>query len=703
MRITPTVFVIVIAGAVALATAQSAAPRGLQFGASGGIALPLGARSSYYKPGYFAEILGAYELPGRFDLGLCAGYAGLPMSSGPRIDAGRLEAGLGWSLPLGKVLALQARVQGGGYYGSISETSGFDDISVTEAAGGCAMGDLSVKFTGIKRLELELGARYRSLFGLWDGIEASATARVVLGPIAKRQRGGTEMRIQPLSSVGLTMDAPVFGNIFPVFFKYYNDHSLGTATLVNGEKGEVTDVTVTIFMKQYMDSPKTCAAVASLKPGETVSVPFYALFTDRILEVTEGTMVAADIGLSYETGGRHVEASGSQAVRILDRNAMSWIDDRCAAAYVTAKDPTVLSFSKNVVGAIKDELKSSMNKNFQTAMALHEALDLYGLNYIVDPKSSYSSNSGNKEVVDFLQFPRQTLDYRAGDCDDLSILYSAILESVGIETAFVTVPGHIYLAFSLDASPAEARRGFSQMDTLIEREGKVWLPVEITMRKEGFLEAWQTGAREWREAAQAGFGGFYPTSEAWTVFEPVGLPGAPLAITPPEAGAVAALYRAEISKFVEREVFQQARQLIAAVEESGGAPKQVNALGVLYARYGLLEKAEAEFAKAIAGQEYVPALVNLGNISYLRKDGATAREFYERAYQQDPRNSQAVLTLAKLSHDSERYDDTAKYYASLKEIDPKLADKYAFLEMKGEAGSRAADVMKQKEMVEWSD
>ena len=33
---------------------------------------------------------------------------------------------------------------------------------------------------------------------------------------------------------------------------------------------------------------------------------------------------------------------------------------------------------------------------------------------------------------------KQTLEYRAGDCDDLSILYSALLESVGVETAFIT-------------------------------------------------------------------------------------------------------------------------------------------------------------------------------------------------------------------------------------------------------------------------
>ncbi|MCK4542225.1 MAG: transglutaminase domain-containing protein [Spirochaetales bacterium] len=75
-------------------------------------------------------------------------------------------------------------------------------------------------------------------------------------------------------------------------------------------------------------------------------------------------------------------------------------------------------------------------------------LGLYGLNYVVDPRTPYTELSQQREWIDFIQFPRQTLEYRAGDCDDLSILYCALLESVGIETAFITVPGHILMAFS---------------------------------------------------------------------------------------------------------------------------------------------------------------------------------------------------------------------------------------------------------------
>ena len=69
--------------------------------------------------------------------------------------------------------------------------------------------------------------------------------------------------------------------------------------------------------------------------------------------------------------------------------------------------------------------------------------------------------SKNKMAVDTLKFPRQTIDYKSGDCSDLSILYCALLESMQIETAFITVPGHIFMAVNLGVTPEAANKAFS--------------------------------------------------------------------------------------------------------------------------------------------------------------------------------------------------------------------------------------------------
>jgi transglutaminase-like putative cysteine protease len=46
-------------------------------------------------------------------------------------------------------------------------------------------------------------------------------------------------------------------------------------------------------------------------------------------------------------------------------------------------------------------------------------------------------------IPDSLNYPYQTLFYRGGDCDDLSILFCSLMESLGVASAFITVPGHI--------------------------------------------------------------------------------------------------------------------------------------------------------------------------------------------------------------------------------------------------------------------
>ena len=78
---------------------------------------------------------------------------------------------------------------------------------------------------------------------------------------------------------------------------------------------------------------------------------------------------------------------------ILSRNATTWIDDRRAAAFVTTKDPAVLLFSKNVSSMVKGKVKGEINSNLLIAMALFEALQLYGLTYSRDPIPTVTSNN----------------------------------------------------------------------------------------------------------------------------------------------------------------------------------------------------------------------------------------------------------------------------------------------------------------------
>lgn len=412
--------------------------------------------------------------------------------------------------------------------------------------------------------------------------------------------------------------------------------------------------------------------------------------------------MAAEITLEYRMHGELYQTTRSETVRLYDRNAITWDDDRKACAFVTAKDPTVLSFAKNVVGTIRGTTNVTVSENLLKAMALHEALNLYGINYVIDPQTPYAELSQNKDSIDFLQFPRQTLEYKAGDCDDLSILYSALLEAVGVETAFITVPGHILMAFKLQMEPSRVKRSFLQADELIILNDEVWIPVEVTERG-GFLRAWQSGAQQWRRHTASGQAGFNAMHAAWEVYEPVGLPGEEKTLAVPPAERIVQAFQQELTRFINREIYPQVASLEEEIERSGKSPALRNRLGVIYAKYGLLDEAEEVFRQTLSAGEFIPTLVNLGNIYYLKEEWDQALEYYERAYRRAPDNPLVLLPIARVYHKLENYSRARSTYTKLKKTDPELAERYTYLDQRGEAGVRAADVAQIEGVVEWSD
>ena len=649
-----------------------------------GVNLPLWQSSTIFGLGGTASFSAEYHFPSQPWLYL---GGGLTYDFDPFLDMQRsisvISASLGGGINL--YAAHWLIIKGGGSFGFFFGTLN-DDFSITsynpllsiEAGVHVPIGPFL------------LGAQvsYRYLFGLYGGLSASLGLSYAL-PIGPRDEpAGMELHITGLEEV------------FPVFHKYYDDHPLGSVVLRNPFDQPITDVKVSFIIPQYMDGPKESPSLSTLKAGESAIVHLFALFRPNILEVTEATKVQGEVILEYKLNGEAQRKSVMQTVRVLDRNAMTWQDDRRVAAFVTAKDPAVLSFSKNVASSISRKSSVAINQNLLQAMAVHGALSLYGLSYVVDLKSQYAELSTHKQSVDFLQFPRQTLEYKGGDCDDLSILYAALLESVGIETAFITVPGHIFMAFSLGLTPEDARKAFTYPDELIFKDGKSWVPIEVTERGD-FLEAWQMGAKEWRENLQSQRVAFYPVTEAWKIFEPVGLPGTAPTLAFPSLEKIENVLKEEVTRFIDREIGHKVIAIQSRIVQTKNLAKDVNELGVLYARYGLYEQAQKQFEKALEGREYLPTLVNLGNAFYLQGQMEKALNLYERAYRVEQSNSTALLGIARASHKLENYFHARKVFAELKKVDPELAQKFSYLELRGDEASRAADLAGTKEFVLW--
>ncbi|MCQ2573297.1 MAG: hypothetical protein MJ182_05330 [Treponema sp.] len=306
--------------------------------------------------------------------------------------------------------------------------------------------------------------------------------------------------------------------VFPVLYSWYNTNSFGTVDIYNGEDTAITDVNVYFYCEQYMSHSKFCEKIPYIKKNETVSVNLTAFFNESTLKLLEQSDANARVILEYKRLGRKESAEIPVKVPVYNRNAMSWEDDRRAAVFVSSKDSQTNDFAKQIETMVRHSLVEGKNTNLQYAAGLFEAVKLYGMNYVIDPTSAYSDNVGSASV-DFLQFPFQTLRFRGGDCDDLSILYCSLLETLGIESAFITVPGHIYTAFCTGLSEEEARSVFST-DILIIAEDKAWIPVEITMIKDGFNAAVRFGMTEWKkaEAMETNQAMIYPTRTSWNEY-----------------------------------------------------------------------------------------------------------------------------------------------------------------------------------------
>jgi hypothetical protein len=656
----------------------------LAFRITPGLSIPLGSSSE--RVGLGGETLvgvGFVPAPLPFlSFNAETGYKLLPIKPLDSVNVLTFGAGAGVQFFQESRFHLEADLAAGMFYGFINdeEKAGAWNFFFRGSAGG------SFSLTSWLDIILRSDYTYTHLFSSILSVSLGTRFSIPLGGRGNQYRLDSGRPV-PLEG-SLEISQLDFFDIYPVLFKYYDDHPVGRAILTNPTEYPADNIEVSLFVEKYMSDPKSCCKNKTLAPGESMEIDLLALFDDSVLEITEGTKVSSKLILKYSLETEQRTEEHVQTMELYDRNALTWDDDRKAAAFVTAKDPQILEFSKNVSSWIKDSRQ--FNKSAALAMAIHESLGEIGISYAVDPSSAFSDFSQNTAAVDFIQFPRQTVSYSGGDCDDLSILYCALLEALGVTTAFITIPGHIYIAVGLDLPAHEAEQMFPDPDELIVYNNEIWLPLEITKVGSSFMEAWQAGAKQWREHQEAGQAAFLPTSESWKLYRPVGLPGKAENFKFPDQKSFLDRYVSENSRLIAYLITNRVDDLQRQIRSSNNNIKYRNRLGVLYARYGLIEEA-GEIFKSIAEQDnYVPALINMGIVEYLSPDAEKALTYFSRAAEIEPDNPKALLNLAKAQHKLEQYADAKNNYAKFAALDPELAERFAYLGGAESSGARAS-------------
>ena len=557
------------------------------------------------------------------------------------------------------------------------------------------------------------------LTGLSGGINVSFTCRINPTVSVEAGVGANHYMASPSplmtdvgASAGLTVNLTrAFTNptkikmetkeilpVFPVLYSWYKSNSFASVGITNEEDTSIENVQVSFYQPQYMTQPNVCATKERLGKGETFDAELTAFFNERMLDLTEKTNTEASVIIEYTYLGQKKKKTISMVVPVYGRNSMSWDDDRRASVFVSAKDPAALWFSKYITSIVRDNVRMGISPNIQYAMGIFETLDQFGINYVIDPSSAYSDNVGGASI-DFLQFPYQTLTYRGGDCDDLSILVCSLFEAVGIKTAFITIPGHIFMAFDSGMTMKEAAQSLMNSNNLINHNGEAWVPLEITLTDEGFSRAWRVGAREWNQAFKDGTSAFYAMEDSWKIYEPVSVPGASANFTLPDKKIVSRLFQHSMDQWVSREISPVVAQYNARLAANDTVELR-NELGILYGQYGLFVEADDQFKRA-RRKGYLPSLLNTANVYFVRQQYTIALEWYKKVLETEPDNELAILGVARCHYELENYDDCDEAFDVVRNMNPKLAAEYTYLGAFEQTRGRSFSLADRIAMTKW--
>ncbi|HKJ86192.1 MAG TPA: tetratricopeptide repeat protein [Spirochaetia bacterium] len=546
--------------------------------------------------------------------------------------------------------------------------------------------NLSISVSPTFRYGQTLGAM-RDYDGLYFGVGLGASYRFGRDPDAPLP----DIRALRVGEIDMP---PVFAAMQSV----YVEEPITTFELSNTSGETLTDVTVLFNQPGFMDSPTPSARIGTLAPGESATLPIHASFNREVFSTNGVTPLNGELVFRYSYDGRPIEQRESVTYDLHDRNALTWTDDRKVAAFITSSDSAIRNYASFIRSASRNDGTEYFPDSLEFAMQAYHALSALGILYQPDPTSPFTQVQENTLLVDSISLPRQTLRSITGDCDDLTVLFNSMLESVGVKTGFVTLPGHIYTAINTEVDPQNYAQVHTDPDMTIEHDGSLWILVEITLVGEAsFVEAWRTGMRQWRAYAEReNLRSFHTTAASQRLFRAVGLTESDLGLQYGDPGAFLASYRNDMERLsaeVLRPVIDRA--------ESRRNPRTWNHVGVLAGKLRRFDAASDAFETAsLLDRDYVNPLINMGSLEYLQGNHDAAIRHYRRAENLISLNPEAVATdvavsvylnLSRVLYEVSEFDEANRYVEIAEQLDAERVAEYGRMATTaGEEGARAS-------------
>lgn len=503
----------------------------------------------------------------------------------------------------------------------------------------------------------------------YDAAIATMTRAVKLNPSDANKReleGAYERKKKAQSGSGgrIALEGLRLERVFVSAHKQYATEPLGRVRVRNDSGEDYKNLKLSFFIKEYMDFPVT-QEIPALKSKSSLELNLNATFNNKVLGIDEDTRVLVVLTLAL-ADARDGSQEITQPMTLYGKNALVWSRSDMIGSFVTPRDDTLRNFVREAANRYSPPSQGVLNRPLSQAATVFNVLSALGLRYQPDPNTPYSRLSADQ--VDYVQFPRETLKLKSGDCDDLSVLLAASYENLGIESALVEVPGHLFMMFRTGVKEADRGLISLQDELLVIRDGEVWIPVEATLVATSFSEAWAEGARKYREAAAKSDVKVVSLRQAWERYPPATLAPAALTLEVPSGERVSRLIEREQGLLVARRLEREALAYRQAVLAN---PKDIDArlqIGTLYARNGVLDVAQREFDAILEiDPRHASALNNRGNLYFGRGDFERALDAYRTAEELDPKDAGirlnaalAFYRLGKLSEARDKFREAAK-------------------------------------------
>ena len=293
------------------------------------------------------------------------------------------------------------------------------------------------------------------------------------------------------------IDIEILKNIYPALEAEYSSEPFAIAKAVN-----ISNKIVTVRPSSFIESINkeiVYSPEVKISPSDTMDIPFYTL-----VETLENSSQKREIAQArfYISSGNMAEDEMNKPILINDKN--SWDGKVSNLKYFVRKN---FDYSNNLAKQILGEKRKQLLtvnpaiENFiKTKILFNDFID--EMLYVSDPRSS----------VESVQYPVETMQRRGGDCDDLSVGFSSLLESIGIATAFVDYTAddndavnHVNLLINTGLSPQQAYLITNNDAKYVVRKNslgreEVWIPIETTSLTD-FDTAWDIAAKKFNNEA----------------------------------------------------------------------------------------------------------------------------------------------------------------------------------------------------------